>query len=162
MRIVSCQLLFALSLLLLSHSAIGYELILVRHFEKIADVDDPGLTKKGHARAENLAEVLDQSGINRIYTTDYNRTKQTAMPVAELKGFTVNYYDPRNLKNFAVDLLARQESALIVGHSNTTPALIKLLGGEAKIIGEKDYGEVFFIRIDKSQLKQSSILVPIK
>lgn len=162
MRIVSCQFILALCLLLLSQNAFCYELILVRHFEKIEDVEDPGLTEGGQKRAENLAKVLDQSGIQKIYSTQYNRTKQTAEPVAKLTGFTVDYYDPRDLQNFAEELLARQKSALIVGHSNTTPALITLLGGKAKVIAEKDYGEVFFISIDETIIKQSSIHIPIK
>lgn len=162
MRIVSCQFVLALSLLLLSQTAFCYELILVRHFEKIADVDDPGLTDIGQMRAENLAKILDKSTIKKIYSTQYKRTKQTAKPIAQSKGFKVEYYDPRDLTSFAAKLLALQEGALVVGHSNTTPALIKLLGGKAKVITEKDYGEVFFMRIEADQIKQSSILIPIQ
>ena len=145
---------------LFSTNVFCYELILVRHFEKVAEVDNPGLTEAGHIRAENLAIMLDSFAISKIYSTDYNRTIQTALPVSTQKQLAINYYDPGNLKNFANNLLSRQDNALIVGHSNTTPALINLLGGEAKNIAETDYGEVFIIRIEAGEISQSSQFIP--
>ena len=129
MHLFCRQLALVLCLFFVGQNAFCYELILVRHFEKVADIDNPGLTEQGHIRAKKLAEILDKSDITKIYSTDYNRTKQTAIPVSKRKELEVNHYDPRNLKRFASILLTSQENALIVGHSNTTPALIKLLGG---------------------------------
>lgn len=106
---------------------------LVRHAEK--ETGDPGerdpvLTEKGRRRAEALARVLRDAKIERVYSTDYQRTRQTAAPVAERLGLPVELYDPRDLEGFASTLRTGPASVLVVGHSNTTPELVTQLGGE--------------------------------
>lgn len=114
---------------------------LVRHAEKEAEpAADPPLTEEGQARARALAHVLSDAGLTRIWSSDYVRTRDTAAPVAEAAGLEVQLYDPSNLPFFATALreeirTAEQEERggqriLVVGHSNTTPALAALLGGE--------------------------------
>lgn len=112
---------------------------LVRHAEKVTDsaamiVDDPldpPLSEAGEARAEALADLLKDRGIDTIWSTDYKRTRDTAAPLANRLNLGLDYYDPRALEAFAEQLQqSPSQTVLIVGHSNTTPALVAALGGE--------------------------------
>jgi len=122
---------------------------LMRHAEKIDDGSkDPDLTSQGRLRAQNIAAMLADVGIKRIYTTDYKRTQQTAQPLASFLGVSVNSYDPRGLLEFANELKSMSSDAMIVGHSNTTPMLAYLLSGqEMRDLDEVDFDNVFQIII---------------
>lgn len=108
---------------------------LVRHAEPTLPMyadssSDPQLNEAGRARAEALADTLAAEHLDRIFSTDYRRTRQTASPVAERSGLEVEIYDPRSLEAFASRLAATPGRHLVVGHSNTTPELVRLLGGD--------------------------------
>lgn len=106
---------------------------LVRHGEKStaeADNRDPALNAAGRQRAEQLAQVLSAQQLQGIFTTDYRRTRETAAPVAAKQQIAVTEYDPRALAEFASKLCQGSGTSLVVGHSNTTPQLVALLGGE--------------------------------
>jgi broad specificity phosphatase PhoE len=103
---------------------------LVRHAEKEKG-DDPGLTAVGEARAMALASTLGRKRITAIYSTDTKRTRATAAPIAEKLGVGVEIYDAKALSIFAQMLKRERGVVLVVGHSNTTPELVTLLGGEA-------------------------------
>jgi len=110
-----------------------YSIFLVRHAEKnpeSPDPSDPGLSECGELRAEALATILADTKLNRIYSTAYKRTLETASPAAEAIHLEVEAYDPRELEAFALLLLERQQNALVVGHSNTTSVLAGILAGE--------------------------------
>lgn len=112
------------------HGQACTELLLVRHAETIDETPERPLSPAGEARAEALAQLLRDSGVERIYSTDFLRTRGTAAPTAEGLGHEVDIYNPRDLAGFAESLRSLGERALIVGHSNTTPQLVELLGGE--------------------------------
>ncbi|GGA72287.1 hypothetical protein GCM10011369_12560 [Neiella marina] len=123
--------------------AIGSEsfaIYLTRHAEKAGSQDDPDLTHCGEQRARYLAQWLQQQQpqVVTIYSTAYRRTQATATPSAELLQLVVQGYDPRQLASFAEQLRASGESALIVGHSNTTPQLAQLLSGTSTSAIEHD------------------------
>lgn len=108
---------------------------LVRHAEKARSREqgrgqDPDLTEAGRQRAKALARVLASAGITRIHSTDYRRTLDTARPLAEVLGLEVEIYDARAPRAFVSQLRESPGRHLVVGHSNTTPELVKLLGGE--------------------------------
>lgn len=105
------------------------QIYLVRHAEKEAG-DNPGLTLIGRARAEILANELKDAGLTAIYSTDTRRTRETAAPIAKATGLVVLPYDASNLETFANMLRATPGNILVVGHSNTTPQLVKALGGK--------------------------------
>ncbi len=141
---------------LLSFHASSYELYLVRHFEKRADESNPRLTEQGQTRAQALVALLSDKDIKHIYSTDYRRTQQTATPISNALGLPILAYPPRDLSGFASSLLANKQNSVIVGHSNTTPQLIKLLGGKATPIAESEYGELFvLIMLPESVITQS-------
>lgn len=123
---------------------------LVRHAEKMADgTSDPRLTDEGRARACNLANFFADKGLTHVLSTDYRRTQETATPVAKALGLKVEEYDPKHLPVLAMMIENRPGTYLIVGHSNTTPEMIRLLGGED--IGawdEKEYDPFYEIHFD--------------
>jgi broad specificity phosphatase PhoE len=120
---------------------------LLRHAEKQNDgTKDPHLTEQGQQRAEYLAQQLSLANITKIYSTDYHRTQETAKPLSELLGVSVESYNPRNLEEFAEVLNAESGSIVIVGHSNTTPTLAALLSGqEVDGIDESEYENLYQI-----------------
>ena len=106
---------------------------LVRHAEKCErQGSNPGLTKAGQERAELLKRMLTDAPITALYTTPYNRTRQTAAPVAEAHRVDPTEVSPRS--QYSGDLrkrlLAADDAAsLVVGHSNTIPPLVNSLAG---------------------------------
>lgn len=108
----------------------GGTVYLARHAETVGgDGDDRWLGEAGRARAEALADALEGADIQRVFSTDYRRTRETAAPIAERLGLEVEIYDPRELAGFAEELLSLGQVVLVVGHSNTTPELVEHLGG---------------------------------
>jgi broad specificity phosphatase PhoE len=105
-------------------------ILLVRHAETAGEGSDPGLSEAGRRRAERLADVLAGEGVERILSTDLRRTRETAAPLAARLGLDLETYDPRELPALAERLRAEGGVVLVVGHSNTTPALVHLLGGD--------------------------------
>lgn len=106
----------------------AYTLYLVRHAEKQTDDgDDPGLTDAGKQRSEQLARWLAGQGVSDIWSSDYRRSRATAEPLALMQGLEVLPYNPQDLPALVRNLRANRHNALIVGHSNTTPDLARLL-----------------------------------
>jgi broad specificity phosphatase PhoE len=103
---------------------------LVRHAEKLDDTADPPLTEAGAERARLLERTLVDAGITRILSSDYERTRDTAAPLAERLGLEVEIYDPRALDELAERIRSEPGRYLVSGHSNTTPALVERLGGD--------------------------------
>ena len=132
----------------------SFTIYLVRHAEKaVADADmskDPRLTKCGTLRAESIANFLSKVEIEAIYSTDYIRTQKTAEPTSKMKSLAVKSYNPRELKEFSQTLIAKEEDALVVGHSNTTPILAGLLiNKEMKSIDEFVYDRIYQVVFSK-------------
>ncbi len=125
--------------------------IFVRHAEKESIGRNPNLTAKGTRRAEELARVLKNIPIDRVYSTNYNRTVATAQPTAKSKNLEPILYDPSNLAAFKDQVLSAVPSGtvLIVGHSNTTPDLINLFRGDTSLthLGEKEYDHLFVLTL---------------
>lgn len=103
---------------------------IVRHAEKMDDSRDPPLSEAGKHRADLLADMLQDAGITAIWSTEYQRTLATARPLASRLGLEVRAYHAGELTAFAAILLRTPGRHLVVGHSNTTPDLVRALGGE--------------------------------
>lgn len=126
---------------------------LVRHAEKATEGGkDPLLTQEGKERAARLSAILKEAGIDRVYSTIYQRTQLTAKPTADDLETGIRIYDPRDLKGFATQLKDRDGSGiLVVGHSNTTPTLVNELIGKEQfpMIEESEYGDLFRVTISE-------------
>ena len=117
-----------------------------RHMQKESG-NDPALTAEGAANAERLAAMLADKGITAIFTTDTKRTRSTAEPLSRLTGVPIQTYDPRDNAALAARAQAVTGSVLIVGHSNTVPAIVAALHGGpvAPIDEETGFGLVFAV-----------------
>jgi len=110
--------------------------ILVRHAEKAKlPADDPDLSPAGKARAAALVAALESSGVDVVITTEFLRTRETARPLASvrhLQPIVVQSSDDTAAHAGAVAAeIARHagHTILVVGHSNTVPAIVTALGG---------------------------------
>ena len=132
--------------------------ILVRHAEKVDDSGDPVLSVAGDARARELANVLADAGVTAILTTQYLRTRQTAAPLGERVGIVPVVVAASGAAH-AADVAARvREHApggtiVVVGHSNTVPAIIRALGGPAVQIADGEYHHLFVLTLADSGVR---------
>lgn len=136
----------------------------IRHAEKersIKGEKNPHLTSKGLLRAQNWAKTLKHIPFDAVYSTDYYRTKETALPITKNNQLELIIYEPRNLdiNKFKVETEGR--TTLIVGHSNTTPMLVnKLLGQEKyKQIDDSNNSNLYIVQIINTQVLDLLLVV---
>lgn len=145
--------LFIFAVLLATTTFGEQSFLLLRHAEKMTALKDPPLTENGQRRAQCLAEWLAEqpfaNDIKHIYSSNYRRTLATAAPIAQRLGVSIRLYDPHKLHNFAARISTNKNSVVIVGHSNTTPALAGFLSGQSITkMAETDYNS--FWQVDAS------------
>ncbi|WP_284651768.1 phosphoglycerate mutase family protein [Flavobacterium terrisoli] len=124
--------------------------IVLRHAEKADTTKDTNLSTEGLIRADALRETLQSVYVNAIYSTPYNRTKQTVTPLASEKKIAITEY-PAN-KPYAElvnELIAAHhgQTVVIVGHSNTVPEILKVLTKNAYnvTINENQFDNIFVV-----------------
>jgi len=124
---------------------------LIRHAEKdrTTPSKDPVLNEKGLERANNWAKIFEEVKFDLIYSTDYKRTQQTALPTASEKNLVIQNYDPDHLYNQIFKRKTKGKTVLVVGHSNTTPVFVNTILGEKKYeqIDDKDNGKLFIVTV---------------
>lgn len=134
-----------------------FTIFLVRHAEKAVVTDhaeDPALSLCGESRAAALTTQLQSVDLERVYSTAYARTLSTARPVAESHRLKIETYDPNALEEFSAQLLARQQNALVVGHSNTTAVLAGLLSGDVgEAFDEDEYDRLYLVTTSGEQVQ---------
>jgi len=129
--------------------------IVVRHAERAPGSGDPPISEAGQARARALAEIGKAAGVSAVITTQLQRTRQTAQPLVEALGITpVVVNTQSDVAKHAADVAAavRQfagKTVLVVGHSNTVPAIVAALGGPAyKDLCEPEYDSLITLVLD--------------
>lgn len=129
--------------------------VVVRHAERAPGSGDPPISEIGRARATALAELLKSSNVAAIITTQLLRTRQTAEPLAAALRITPTVVNAQpDLARHAAEVAgaARRhagKTVLVVGHSNTVPAIVAALGGPAfPGLCEPEYDAVFTVVID--------------
>jgi phosphohistidine phosphatase SixA len=133
---------------------------LVRHAEKADLTEDPQLSESGKERTLELAKILRSTKIEHIHSSDFIRTRETAAPVASEFGLTVEIYDPANLEALAHKIMDQGGNHLIVGHSNSTPKMVELLGGDqgTNINEAEEYDRLYIVNVSGNG-SRSSILM---
>ena len=123
--------------------------VIVRHAEKAAnDPNDPDLSASGQARAEMLARILKEAGITEIFTTEFKRTQETAAPTSKATGVAPTIVPGKDFAVFASKLRVVKGNALVVGHGNTIPDILKALGVETPVqIADNDYSQIFLVTL---------------
>jgi broad specificity phosphatase PhoE len=104
--------------------------IAVRHAEKVDESKDPPLSPAGRKRALALARHLRTAGVDAIYVTQYQRTALTAAPLAAIMGLKPIVVRA-DVRQQLVDRIRRENAddvVLVVGHSDTVPDILRLLG----------------------------------
>ena len=126
--------------------------ILVRHAEKKIEPSnpDPDLAPEGVERAQEIARVFADAGINAIYATQYKRTQQTVKPLADKLALTVNRVDAKETAELVKQIRSRNagQVVFIAGHNNSVPEIIAAMGGpHLPIIPETEYDNLYILTV---------------
>ena len=126
--------------------------ILVRHAEKVIDPNNPDvdLTEAGQARAQEIARMFGDAGINAIYATQYRRTQQTLKPLSDQTGVPVTVVNSKNTADLLEQIRSQHsgQTILIAGHNNTVPEIIAALGGpQYPTIPDNEYDNLFIVTV---------------
>lgn len=142
--------------------------VLVRHGEKQpTPADDPSLSDAGVARAKALDAALALSTPTTIVVSPRKRTSETSAVVQQRLGIapTVVPLDAQHVKNVAATVMKATGVVLVVGHSNTIPAIVNALAGtKLPDICDASYATMFLVSPGvnggKAQVVKSSFGVP--
>jgi len=122
-------------------------IFVVRHAEKATTGgDNPDLSVAGQKRADALARILKDSQITAVFVTEFKRTQETAAPTARAAHLSPIVLPANDVPGLVAKLRALNGNALVVGHGNTIPDLMKALGITTPIsIPDDDYTEIFVV-----------------
>jgi broad specificity phosphatase PhoE len=128
-------------------------LVLVRHAEREDSSQDSPLSAAGHARAAALRDALEGTPVDLIVVSQYRRTAETAAPLAASRGMSPRVERLEGETPVAAarlaERLAREEggrTVVIVGHSNTIPAMLQVLAGW-DLPELEGYGDLFVVTV---------------
>lgn len=143
----------------LSQATAETTVIVVRHAEKQSNGPDPELNEAGRERARALGALLRDSGVDTVIVSQYRRTCLTAEPLiadADVEVVRVPVGDdgvPAHARQVVERVTTEHagEVVLVVGHSNTVPAIVEDFGPwSIEALTETDYDRLFIVthRID--------------
>jgi len=128
---------------------------IVRHADKASTGGkDLDLSVQGQRRADALAHILKDSQITSVFVTEFKRTQETAIPTARAAHVSPTVIPANDIGVIVEKLRALNGNALVVGHGNTIPDLLKALGIATQVsIPEDDYTDIFVVLLgDAPQL----------
>jgi broad specificity phosphatase PhoE len=101
-----------------------------------------------------LAHILKDSQITSVFVTEFKRTQETAVPTAKAAQVSPVVVPANDIGALVEKLRGLNGNALVVGHGNTIPDLLKALGITTPVsIPEDDYTEIFAVLVgDAPQL----------
>ena len=126
--------------------------ILVRHAEKNIEPNnpDPDLAPAGVERAQEIARMFGDAGINAIYATQFKRTQQTVKPLSDRTGVPVTVLESNQTNELLrrIQTTHRGQTVFIAGHNNTVPAIVSELSGETfSVIPDSEYDNLYIVTI---------------
>jgi len=148
-------LIVSIPLLLVTYVDAAPVVFIVRHAEKASTGGkDPDLSVEGQKRADALANMLKDSQITSVFVTEFKRTQETAAPTARAAHVNPTVIPANNIGVLVEKLRALNGNALVVGHTNTIPDVVRALGIATPVsIPEDDYAEIFVVLLgDAPQL----------
>lgn len=127
--------------------------LVVRHAEKAGPSGDVPLSDIGQARARALVPIGRAAGVSAVVTTQFQRTRQTGAPLAEAMGISAEVANVQGtVAEHAAGIAAlvkerhAGKAVLVVGHSNTVPAIVHALGGpKLPDICDEIYDDLFTV-----------------
>ena len=139
------------------NSATTTTVVIIRHAEKqIGTIDDAPLSPQGEQRATRLAQMFGDSDafgrVKRVYVTDTRRTQQTAAGLTQRIGVSPVVLDPKASAGEIARRVLRENRgglAIVVGHSNTVPALVKQLSGADQVpaMGDEEFDTMYVVTV---------------
>ena len=143
-------LILSIPLVLATGAHAGPVVFIVRHAEKAnTGGKNPDLSLQGQKRADALAHILKDSQITSVFVTEFKRTQETAAPTATAAHSSPTVVQANDIGALVENLRALSGNALVVGHGNTIPDLLKALGIATPVsIPEDDYSEIFVVLVD--------------
>ena len=154
-RMKHLALILTIPLLLVTGANAAPVVFIVRHAEKASNSDkDPDLSVQGQKRADALARILKDSQITSVFVTEFKRTQETAAPTAKAAQVSPTVLPANDIGALVEKLRALNGNALVVGHGNTIPDLLKALGIATPVsIPADEYTEIFVVLVgDAPQL----------
>lgn len=142
-----------LPILMLAVSLVGCtsHFYFVRHAEKVDESTDSPLSPLGEARANDLKNLLLDAGIDSLFATQYQRTRNTVKPLADALGKSVTTYGTDTTWQFTQALKRiRGKDVVVAGHSNTLPEMVLLMSGDSVQIAHDDYDNLFIVKLQWS------------
>jgi broad specificity phosphatase PhoE len=133
-------------------------IIVIRHAEKVQDGSvDPALEPAGEARAALLARMFGDARlpghIDAIYVSPALRSRLTAAPLAARLGINPTVAAADDPKRLARRIMHDHSGGriLVVGHTDTMPALVAALSGARDIppIDASEYGTLYVITVPR-------------
>lgn len=128
---------------------------IIRHAEKSTEPKaDPYLTKDGRQRAVSLKKKLEKKHIQYIFSTRFNRTRETATPLGSETGVSIYPYNNDTLPKFIKKVSGLHKSVLIVGHSNSVITMLDSfhVAHTIKQIPDERYGDLFILTRKKGKI----------
>ena len=145
--------LFAIVIMVWTLSSCTTSFYIVRHAEKSASPkEDPLLTVEGSQRAERLKTILENKGIEKVYSTKTVRTMTTGKPLADAQKLEIEIYEPKNQSALIETLKKSKQNTLIVGHSNTIRHIINGLSEKEflkKDLEDAEYSHLYLVKRGK-------------
>jgi phosphohistidine phosphatase SixA len=123
-------------------------IFVVRHAERLDQSSDSPLSPDGAGRANRLRDMLRSAGVTHVFTTDLRRTIDTAKPLADALGVVPQQLPGAEVRALAARLatLKPHDRALVVGHSNTVPELLRALDVTTPVtIADAEYDNFFVV-----------------
>jgi broad specificity phosphatase PhoE len=134
-------------------------IIVLRHAEKdlSAGAVDPPLSPAGEARAALLARMFGDAKVpghvDAIYVSPALRNRLTAAPLAASLGITATVVPADDPRELARRVLRDHTGGrvLVVGHSDTVPAIVEALSGYEKLpdIAADEYGTMYIVTVPR-------------
>lgn len=108
----------------------------------------------GQQRARTLEAMLADAGVRAIFTTQWTRTRQTAAPLAAKLNLTPVAVPAKEMDALLKHLnaLGDNDTVLVVGHSDTLPAIAAALGTPpVGAIAETEFDRMLIVRTGAGQ-----------
>ena len=136
----------------------------IRHAEKDRTDKtnrDPRLTAEGKLRAQRWSAILKHIKFDAIYTTNYNRTKETARPTAKSNNLELTQYHPGKINGQDFMASNKGKTILVVGHSNTTPEFVNSILGIKKYdhIDDHNNGNLYIVTIINGKITDQVLTI---
>ena len=131
-------------------------IIFVRHAEESSlNEDNSSLTREGEIRSAELARQLVDAdviaGIDAIYSTSFQYSKATALPISKALNIPIEIYDISDTELIIEDIIKQHKGKiiLVVGHSNTIPLMIGNMGASKDVpkIDDNEYDNIYLVSI---------------